>query len=279
MKPAVRKLATLVLTLVFLFSMGMLLKNQLESKIGSDSYTEALALATSGENKSANAAPEVAPENPQGEIQPELTWIPAPPEAEDPNIQTMMEIDLEALREVNPDVLGWIWIPDTKINYPLMVGTDNEYYLNHTWDGNESLMGSIFLEHQNSSDLTDFNTMIYGHNMSNGSMFASLRNYSDEYFWNNHPYIYIRSDEGVYRYEVFSQYITEVEGNAYGLEFATDRIKTLFLNEICGDSVVKTQIRPENTDRILTLSTCSGLDYSTRWVVHARMPMILAPSA
>lgn len=277
MKSSVRKLATLVLTVVFLFSMGMLLKSQLESKVGSDSYTEALSLATSGEKKPQSAAPETVPE--ETREQPELTWVPAPLEEEDPNIQTMMDIDLEALREVNPDVLGWIWIPDTKINYPVMRGTDNDYYLHHTWDENESVMGSIFLEHQNSADLTDFNTMIYGHNMGNGSMFASLRNYADVVYWNAHPYVYIRSDMGVYRYEVFSFYDTEVESNAYGLEFATDRIKALFLNEIRLDSVLETQIRPAYTDRILTLSTCSGLGQDTRWVVHARLPMVQVPSA
>ena len=104
-------------------------------------------------------------------------------------------------------------------------------------------------------------------------MFASLRYYADENYWKAHPYVYIRSDMGVYRYEIFSTYLTEVEGNAYGLGFATDRIKTLFLNEICRDSTVKTGIRPENTDRILTLSTCAGGE-STRRVVHARLPMI-----
>lgn len=110
--------------------------------------------------------------------------------------------------------------------------------------------------------------------MDNGSMFASLRYYQDENYRKAHPYVYILSDAGIYRYDIFSFYTTEVEGNAYGLEFATDRIKTLFLNEICRDSVVKTQIRPEITDRILTLSTCSGIGYSTRWVVHARLPML-----
>ena len=273
MKNAVRKAFTLVLTLVFLLSMGMFLKNQLENAAGSSSYTEALALATSAEKKAETPVPTEEPTQPVQNHEP--TWVPAPPEEEDPNIQVMEDIDLEALRQVNPDVIGWIWIPDTEVNYPVMQGTDNNYYLNYTWDGNKSIMGSIFMEHQNSPELTDFNTMIYGHNMDNGSMFASLRYYSDESYWKTHPYVYLRSDQGVYRYEIFSFYITEVEGNAYGIGFATDRIKTLFLNEICRDSVVKTNIRPENTDRILTLSTCSGIGYSTRWVVHARLPMIL----
>ena len=273
MKNAVRKALTLVLTLVFLLSMGMFLKNQLENAAGSSSYNEALALATSAEKKAETPVPTEEPTQPVQNDEP--TWVPAPPEEEDPNIQVMEDIDLEALRQVNPDVIGWIWIPDTEVNYPVMQGSDNDYYLNYTWDGSKSIMGSIFMEHQNSPELTDFNTMIYGHNMDNGSMFASLRYYSDEYYWKTHPYVYLRSDQGVYRYEIFSFYITEVEGNAYGIGFATDRIKTLFLNEICRDSVVKTNIRPENTDRILTLSTCSGIGYSTRWVVHAQLPMIL----
>lgn len=264
-----RKILTLVLILISLASMGMFLKNRQESAVGSSSYTQALALATSTDKKNETPPPtEAAPE-----ASAEPLWIPAPIE-EDPHIQALEAIDLEALRAVNPDVIGWIRIPDTDVDYPLMQGTDNDYYLNHTWDSQKSIVGSIFLEYQNSPDLTDHNTMVYGHNMDNGSMFASLRYYQDENYWKAHPYVYILSDAGIYRYEIFSFYTTEVEGNAYGLEFATDRIKTLFLNEICRDSVVKTQIRPEITDRILTLSTCSGIGYSTRWVVHARLPMV-----
>ena len=272
MKNAVRKMLTLVLTLVFLFSMGMFLKNKLETSAGSSSYETAIALASSGdteEKPSQPTQPQPEPEKPEAPV-----WVVAAPEEEDPHIQPLMELDLEALREVNPDVIGWIRIPDTDVDYPLMQGTDNDYYLNYTWDGQKSIMGSIFLEYQNSPELTDFNTMVYGHNMENGSMFASLRYYADENYWKAHPYVYIRCDEGVYRYEIFSTYLTEVEGNAYGLGFATDRIKQLFLNESCRDSAVKTEIRPENTDRILTLSTCSGIGYSTRWVVHARLKMV-----
>ena len=268
MKHPVRKLLTALLALVFLFSMVKLLTGRQQSALAADSYQDALAIASAPKSPEPTLSQETAPP-----AEPE--WVVAPLEEEDPYAQELAALDLAALRQVNPDVVGWIWIPDTKINYPLMQGRDNEYYLNYTWDNQKSVSGSIFLEYQLKSDLTEYNTIVYGHNMDNGSMFASLRYYCEQAYWEAHPYVYILSDQGVYRYEIFSTYMAEVESNAYGISFANDRAKTRFLYDITKDSVITTDIQPELTDRVLTLSTCSGIGYSTRWVVHARLPMIL----
>ncbi len=266
MKQSSRRILTVLLALVFLFSMAMFLKQQLANTSGDSSYADALALATSG-----GSAPEITPEAP---TEPVLTWVAAPVEEEDPHIQILEDIDLEALRATNPDVVGWILIPDTKINYPLMQGSDNDYYLNHTWEGKKNGVGSIFLEHLNLPDLTDFNTILYGHNMNNGSMFAGIRQYRNQKHWDTHPYVYIRSDQGVYRYEVFSTYLADVDSSTYDLQFTTPEAREAFLNHVQEQSVIPSDIQPELTDRILTLSTCSGRGYTTRWVLHARLKMI-----
>lgn len=273
MKNTIRKLTTLLLTLVFLFSMLMYVKQLIEKSSAGSTYTEALALATS-RNK-AEVSPEEKTVAQTDAVQPvELTWIPAPVEEEDPCIAELEQMDLEALREVNPDVVGWIRIPDTEINYPLMQGEDNEYYLERTWNDQKSVTGSIFLEHLNSAALTDFNTIVYGHNMQNGSMFAGIRKFNTQQYWEDHPYVYIRSDLGVYRYEIFSSYLADVDGSTYGLAFSQEETRTRFLANARENSVIETNISPEATDRILTLSTCSGMGYTTRWVVHARLKMI-----
>ena len=107
-------------------------------------------------------------------------------------------------------MVGWIQIPGTEIDYPLMQGKDNDFYLNNNWRGAKEYVGSIFLEYRNDPDMTDFNTIVYGHNMANGSMFGSLHRYQYDAYPEEHPYVYIVTDAGVLRYEVFSTYNAEV---------------------------------------------------------------------
>ena len=270
MKKSIRILLTGLLTLVFLFSITQFWQQRQEKVVGNNSYSDALALATSEKTAVSQIQTATAPEAPA----PELQWVPAPLEEEDPHIQTLEQINLEALREVNPDVIGWILIPDTKINYPILQGSDNDYYLKHTWDGKRYAVGSIFMEHLNHSDFTDFNTIIYGHNMNDGSMFAGIREYRNLEYWEKHPYIYIRNDQGSYRYEIFSSYLAKVGSHTYAIDFSKEESRYAFVNNAIVDSVIETGVEPDSTDRILTLSTCKG-GSTTRWVVHARLKMIL----
>ena len=269
MKPWPRKLLNILLAVVFVFSITMYTRQRQEKTVAVKTYESALELATV-QKETVVKAP-VIPEETQAA---QLRWVPEPPPEEDPNLQLLETIDLEALRAVNPDVIGWIHIPDTQINYPLMQGQDNDYYLHRTWEGNENVAGSIFLEHRSSSDLMDFNTIVYGHNMKNGSMFAGIRAYRDAEFWQEHPYVYILSDLGVYRYEVFSSYLAATDSKTYGLSFLSQKTRISFLENARENSMIQTGIEPATTDRVLTLSTCSGGSYANRWVVHARLKMI-----
>ena len=270
MKKSIRLSLTALLALVFLVSMTKLLTQQQDNTAGSSSYSDAIALASSKIPLSDAPQPATEP-TPVPEI---LQWVPAPLDEEDPHIQTMAELDLEALREVNPDVVGWIMIPNTQINYPLLQGEDNAYYLNHTWEGRKNSVGSIFLEHLSNPDLTDFNTIIYGHNMKNGSMFAGLHTFRYQSHFDSHPYVYLRTDAGAYRYEIFAAYRADVESSTYALHFPDERYREAFIKDALESSVIETGVQPEVNDRILTLSTCSGAGYSNRWVVQARLKMV-----
>lgn len=268
-----RKMMQILLILVFLVSTALLVRQFFDNAGGTESYDAALAVAMGGKSRTSASAPtEAVSEEAAGQPQ----WIPAHIEEEDPHLETLAAIDLAALREVNPDVIGWILIPDTKVNYPILQGQDNDFYLNHTWDQQENSVGSIFMEWRNTSDFTDFNTIVYGHNMNDGSMFANVRRYSAQWYWENHPYIYIVTDGGIYRYEIFSSYKAPTDSAAYGLSFQQNTTKVNFLTEAVKNSEIYTAISPELTDRILTLSTCSGTGYTNRWVVHARLKMIRA---
>lgn len=270
MKKMTRKLMWLVFLAVFVISTALLLRQFSDNAGGEEAYSDALAIAmaASTEKEDPLSEEETQPARPQ------TGWVPAPVEEDDPNMEKMAEIDLAALREVNEDVIGWIYIPNSKINYPLLQGDDNEYYLNHAWDHRSTSVGSVFLEHLNSADLTDYNTIVYAHNMNDGSMFAGLKKYSTMGYWETHKYVYIVSDAGVYRYEVFASYKAPVDSATYGLSFHQTETKENFLLHAIKSSKIQPQIIPAKTDRILTLSTCSGAGYTNRWVVQARLPMI-----
>lgn len=268
-KEKTRTLLSIIMAVVFVISTALMLRQFCDNASGQDAYADAAAIAFGTESRGQRET--AAQETTDPASKP--LWVPAAVE-DDPRMEEMAAIDLAALREVNEDVVGWIRIPDTKIDYPLMQGEDNDYYLNHTWERSSNSVGSIFLEYRNSPDLMDYNTIIYGHNMKNGSMFATLSRYSSEQYWELHPYVYITTDAGVYRYEVFSSYKANVDGVTYGLSFHQAKTKETFLLHILGNSSIHPEIVPGKNDRILTLSTCSGADYSTRWVVHARLKMV-----
>lgn len=279
MKPTIRKILAAALLAVCLISSAKVLAQWMAQGEGNDSYANAAAIAQSATlaatvSAPAGTAPPVTESPTQPTVPPEPVWIPAPVEDEDPNLAALSSIDLNALREVNPDVVGWIFLPNSLINYPLMQGDDNTFYLEHTWEGVENPYGSIFLETRNSPDLTDFNTILYGHNMLNGSMFAGLSYFAYQWHWDWNRYVYLVTDAGILRYEVFSSYTADVDSATYGLSFQQPETREEFIAIAVENSQIDTGITPAITDRIITLSTCTGLGYESRRVVHAYLKMI-----
>jgi len=191
-------------------------------------------------------------------------------ELPDADALRLLNWDIASLQEVNPEVIGWILLPDTQINYPLLHTKDNETYLHTAWDGSYSASGSIFLETRNDPALTDYNTLIYGHHMRNGSMFAPLMGYKDAQFLKANPNIYIATADSVHRYTVFAAYEASVVSDTYRLIFNSPARKQLALNSYLERSQWEPPLIPTIRDHILTLSTCTGTgQYETRWVVQA----------
>ena len=266
MKEWLRKGLIIGLVLVLLGSIGISVYKSIQSQKSAQTYDEAKELVNADNLQESRPEPESAAAEQE---EPEV-WQEAPV-YDDPYMDTLEEMDLAALREINPYVVGWIVIPDTQLDYPLMYSGDNQYYLEHTWKKEPSSAGSIFLEQYNSTDLSDFNTIVYGHRMLNGSMFASLKYYNQQDYWNSHPYVYILDDAGAHRYEIFSAYEASVTGSTYRLGITEDADKQSFLDDCLSWSVIDTDVIPTVRDRILTLSTCTGKGYETRWVVQARL--------
>lgn len=276
MKKNVRKVLRIILVVVFIISTAMMLLQWLDNSGGEEAYHDALNIAMQEKPQETPAAPqptEAQIEATEPPAEPVTYWVPVPVEG-DPVMEEMAGINIAALKEENEDVLGWIRIPDTKIDYPLMQGEDNEFYLKHTWQKERNSVGSIFLEHLNSPDLTDFNSIVYGHNMRNDSMFGQLDGFSIPDFWKTHPYVYIALESGVYRYEVFAFFQPPVDSVTYSVNPRQDHTKREFLDFTRENNWLDTGIEPLITDRILTLSTCTGRGYSNRNVVQARLPMM-----
>ena len=180
-------------------------------------------------------------------------------------------IDFEALWEINPDIIGWIVVEGTSIDYPIVQGSDNEVYLSVTYTGVKNSSGAIFLDCRNSPDFTDWNSVIYGHKMKNGTMFANLSEYKSQSFYEAHPFFTIYTSDSEYQCEVFAAYVTPSVSEAYTLDFASVDTFTQYLEMATSSSLITAGLTPNALDRIVTLSTCDYTYDDARMVVHARM--------
>lgn len=274
MKRKLRNGISVVLATVFVISGALVIQQLHDNQAADRAYKAAqeLALPSTPEPTPVETKPIVELELPETPVP--MAPEPAPEEPEqaplEENVQFLLDLDLGALRQTNERVLGWIHIPDSPIDYPLMQVRDNNEYLRRAWDGTPNQAGCIFLECRNSRDFSDFNTLIYGHYMRNGKMFGSLHHYQEQEYRDTHPYIYIATDEGVHRYEVFAAYEADVVSDTYRLVFKDDARKQTVLDYYLDSSVVEGTVVPTVEDHILTLSTCTGTGtYDTRWVVQA----------
>ena len=283
-----RKLLFLIFALIFVGTLLVVGWRLLDYRRGDQAYSEAEKLvnlpdidslpsptvpvadgtpASSSPAQSDEAVPSSTPSDPTASAPEESES--AQPTYVDPYADIWAAMDFAALREVNPDVIGWIMVPGTPICYPLLQGEDNEYYLNHMWHRGGGSVGSIFLECQNDPGLTDFHTLIYGHRMVNGSMFSALKNYTTLSYWQSAPSVYITTDEGTARYDIFAAYEAAVDSLTYQVFFSGAKSMQTFLDSCLERSVIDTGIVPTPDDSVITLSTCTGNGYDTRWVVQA----------
>lgn len=182
-----------------------------------------------------------------------------------------MKVSLHNLQLQNSDLYGWITIENTDINYPVMQYTDNDYYLGHAYSGVELPSGSIFCDYRCYKDIMkNYNTILYGHNMYNGTMFNQVTKFLDEEFFNENKYIKIYTLDGIYTYEVFSIYETKYDYPYITTGFKTREEFVEFAERVRSNSkYVREGIEFTETDRILTLSTCTNGFWTGRYALHA----------
>lgn len=183
-------------------------------------------------------------------------------------------IDFEELWKTNDEIYAWIQIPGTDIDYPIAQRTDDDtYYLNHTIEGTEGLPGAIYTEAVNNKQFTDFNTVIYGHNMKNGSMFGGLHKYEDKEFLKQNPYIYIYLPDKTLKYQIFASVVFDDRHVMHSFDYSTPEGCQKFLDEIKAvrtmESSYDGEVEVGTDSNIITLATCISGQPDNRWLIEA----------
>lgn len=195
---------------------------------------------------------------------------------ETPEEETKVEIpiDFAALQEKNQDVYAWITVPGTSVDYPILQSRDdNSYYLTHTVDKEAKAEGAIFTENYNSQSFQDPNTVIYGHDMKNGSMFQSLHRYMDRSFFDSNRDITVYLPDKILHYRIFAAYLYDNRHLLMSFDFWNKEEYQQYLNTIFSmrdmNSFVDTSMEVTNQDKIITLSTCYAGISEKRYLVQA----------
>jgi len=255
MNGKLRNIAIIVLGCIFVGSGGMLVQSHLEDRASEKMYEESreefvvVQQPTVNMNVSSHEVKEQAP-------------LPEPG----------IEVDFVGLESMNKDIFGWIYIPDTVVNFPLLEGVDNQKYLTTAYNGRYSRFGSIFLDNKNAADMSDKHSVIHGHNLRNGAMFHVLLNYKDQKFFEAHPFIYILTETGYLKYEIFSAHTTTATGGIFVWKFNNTSTFSAFLKKAQNATLIQPNNTPGEDSYIITLSTCTVRERAEeRFVVQAML--------
>ena len=193
-------------------------------------------------------------------------------------IETERMIKLKTLQKENPDIIGWLEIENTNINYPVLQGTDNEYYMTHNYKKEKSKKGSIFLNKDYDWNIPSTNLLIYGHNLRNGTMFQELLKYEDEEFYKTHPIIKFTTVEdeeeyaiiAVFKSRVYYKSETNVFRYYYFVNAKTEEEYNQFIENAKKASLYNIEETAKYGDKLITLSTCSYHTEDGRFAVVGR---------
>lgn len=183
-----------------------------------------------------------------------------------------IDVDSEKLQDQNPDYLGWIYVPKTDISYPVVKSADNVDYLHTDFNRSYSFPGTIFMDCRCKSGILNHHSILYGHNMNNGTMFAGLKSFSDQKYADEHPVFWFITPKYKLLYKVFAVCNSNpYDRKQYGVDGENFKNNEEFgeaVNYMLKNSVVKMDTDPiEDTDYVMSLSTCTG-NSSVRCIVH-----------
>ncbi len=188
--------------------------------------------------------------------------------SDDDEIVIVPSVNISYLKYKNPDFTGWLYLDGTVLNYPVVQGEDNDYYLDHTFYGQENANGCLFIDYRLDLSADNYNTIFYGHNMKTGVMFALLKKYAQQSYYNSHKYMIYVTEDGPYLISVFSAYTVSAKSDSWRIDFTGEADYERWLDSVCDASEINTGITPTTDDRVVTLTTCTFVYDNARFVVH-----------
>lgn len=285
-KNRVLSIVAVLLLVSFIVFAYLFLKESVPYWIGNKSYSDMNKKAVSLKKIEGDSIMAIAESYMQTQValptatyvhgMPEMTPTPIPTLTADQldllRIQSLIEVDFDYLQDINPDIIGWIFMERENINYPIVQGQDNYFYLTRLPDKTPNRLGSIFMERDNKPDFSDDTTVLFGHNMLDDSMFAPLEYYREQWYYDEHPYLYILTPQAIYRVEVFAGYVVQAKDiESLHQTFESIEEKREFIADSILRSTFESNVHIDDDDRLISLFTCA-YDYSdARYVVQGKL--------
>lgn len=191
------------------------------------------------------------------------------PTTDEEEIQVPISIDFEALKKENSDIIGWIYCPDTPINYPIVKGKDNNQYLRTDLNGKYLVSGTLFADYRNGNIGDDRNYIVYGHNMKNSTMFGTLVKYKEQSYYEAHPILYFLTPNDNYVIELCAGAVVKRDSDIYNPN-PDKNVITAFTEK----STFQSYVEISEYESIITLSTCSYEFNNARYVLIAKLNKI-----
>lgn len=180
-------------------------------------------------------------------------------------------IDFEELSKINPDIVGWLYYKDNKINYPIVQGNDNNKYLTTLFDGNYSAAGALFVEYTTKKAFNQFNTIVYGHHMRDGSMFGDLKKLRDREYCDKNPRMELITPKGKYHVDIWVFLNEPADSSLYltNLKEVTEKQEYIDKIETIAEYTTSVTVTPK--DKLIVLSTCAYEYKDARYVVIGKL--------
>lgn len=191
-------------------------------------------------------------------------------ESNEPTEQAPIAVDFTSLLEQNGDIVGWIYCPDTPINYPVVQAEDNERYLRRDLNGKYLVSGTVFVDYRNGAVGEDANYIVHGHNMKDGTMFSSLAKYKEQSYYDEHPVLYYLTPSGDYKIELYAGIVVKRDALIY-IPNSDEAKFTEFLRSAKDKSTFQSDVEIAENDTLVTLSTCSYEYNNARYVVIGKV--------
>lgn len=258
-----RRIILILLACIFLFCGGIVISVKHKYKVNERLYRAASDTYTSKNDEQASSGKRPADDAASGagkETAIRKDAVVAP-----------IEVDFEALQELNPEVIGWLYCADTRIDFPVCRADDNKYYISHNYARKNSSYGAIFADCLNQADWSDSNIILYGHHLTDGSMFATLDKWLKQPFFDEHPVMWILTPEQDYKVELFSAYYISAYDEAYTIFQGPSPEFNEYLQYVKGNSMVGADVFLDGEAKYVMLSTCAYVFSMARSVVHGKM--------